>query len=97
MKDRPPRILETHRRFVRTTRDNPAISFGTTMAAGFAFFAWGGWKLDQHWGSEPLCLLLGVGLAFGFSGYELWKLLRTPQAPPPDKNEAPGRPGDDAP
>ena len=86
------RLLDTHRKFVRTTRGNPAISFGTTMAAAFGFFGWAGWRLDQKWSSEPLCLLIGVLLAFAFSGYELWKLLRVPSAPPPDKNEGPGAP-----
>lgn len=87
-----PRLLETHRKFVRTTRGNPAISFGTTMAAAFGFFGWAGWWLDQKWRSEPLFLLIGVFLAFGFSGYELWKLLRVPGPPPSDKNEGPGAP-----
>jgi hypothetical protein len=82
------RLLDSHRRLVRSTRAHPAIGFGSSMAAGFALFGWLGWRADQRFHSEPWGVLAGVGLAFLYSGYELWKLLRRTD-PPGDKNGAP--------
>lgn len=57
--------------------NHPAISFGYIMLAGMIFFCWlGRWvAIRCNWQPE-YGILVGAFLGVGYSGYELWKLLR---------------------
>jgi hypothetical protein len=67
-----------------------AIGLGYQMLAAMGFFVGGGYYLDRRYDSEHTFTLLGVGLAFVYSGYEVWKLVRLmnredqPPKPPAD-------------
>ena len=49
-------------------RGTQAISVALTFAVAVALFGYGGYWLDDHWGSSPWLLLLGVtvGMVGGF-------------------------------
>jgi 4-hydroxybenzoate polyprenyltransferase len=74
-----PDLLEVHRKVVRGTKVNPAIGFGSAVAGAFALFGIAGWRADLHFGTGHLWTLVGVGVAFFYTFYELWKLIRRSQ------------------
>ncbi len=53
-----------------------AIGLGYQMLSAMAVFVGGGYYLDSRRGGGHLYTLIGVALAFVYSGYEVWKLLR---------------------
>jgi len=53
-----------------------AIGLGYQMLAAMAIFVGGGYYLDARRGGGHLYVLIGVGLAFLYGGYEVWKLVR---------------------
>jgi hypothetical protein len=54
-----------------------AMGLGTQLAAGFAVFAWLGWRMDhRHGGEGSTWTLVGLFMAFAYGGYEVWKLVR---------------------
>jgi len=74
--------LNTHRTTVESTKGmSPAIMLGSSFALVMGIFGWLGHQWDEKTGYEPLGALIGVGLAFLYGAYEVWKLTRPP-APP---------------
>ena len=63
-------VAETRR------RAGPALSFGTSFAAGFAACSIGGNWIGRRLGKETLFTLAGILLGFIYGGYELWKLVK---------------------
>ena len=54
---------------------NTASGIGLQMAVAFGLFTYGGYLADQKLNSKPWLMLAGVGLAFVYAGYEIFKLL----------------------
>ncbi|HMO99673.1 MAG TPA: AtpZ/AtpI family protein [Kiritimatiellia bacterium] len=54
-----------------------AVGLGYQFLAAMLIFVGGGYYLDQRRGGEShLFTLIGVALAFLYSGYEVWKVVR---------------------
>jgi F0F1-type ATP synthase assembly protein I len=65
---------------------------GQIVAAMLVFVGGGAWA-DAHFGTSPLWILVGVGLAFTALGAILYRIVkesaRTPREPPVKPDEAP--------
>lgn len=48
---------------------------GFSIAIPLGFFFWGGLQLDEHWGTKPLFMLLGLFLGLLVAGVTMAKLL----------------------
>lgn len=57
-------------------RANPAMNLGMQLAIAMALFAWIGVKLDHRFDTLPLFVLIGVGIAFTYGAYEIWKIVK---------------------
>lgn len=53
-----------------------AIGIGYQLLAAMAVFVGGGYWLDQRRGGGHLWTLIGVGCAFVYGIYEVWKLVK---------------------
>ena len=53
-----------------------AAGLGTQLAVAIGLGVYCGLKLDSYYGIQPFGILFGVGLAFVYGGYEVWKILR---------------------
>ncbi len=49
---------------------------GYTILAEFLFLFFLGYFLDQKFATGYLWTLIGIGLAFGMIGYEIWKIAK---------------------
>jgi len=73
-----------------STASQSAMGLGYQLLAGMIFFVGGGYYLDSRRGGGHVFTLFGVGLAFIYGGYEVWKLVKSigdedkkqPSAPP---------------
>jgi hypothetical protein len=86
-KESPGRLLQTHRSLNEAGRMHPGVMMGSSFAVAMGLFAWLGHRWDEKTGREPLGVLLGVALGFVYGGYEVWKLIRTPEAGPSAGNQ----------
>ena len=59
-----------------STAQSTALSLGTQLAVGMAFFAGLGYLADRRRGGGVLFTLLGMFLGLGYGAYEVWKLIR---------------------
>ena len=62
-------------------------SLGTELAVAISLFAYLGYQGDKKFNSSPWCLLAGLGFAFIYGGYAVWKLVRMMSKPKPNKDE----------
>lgn len=53
-----------------------AISLGYQLLAAMIVCVGGGYWLDQKRGGGHLWTLIGIGFAFVYGGYEVWKLVK---------------------
>ncbi|WP_337996914.1 AtpZ/AtpI family protein [Oleispirillum naphthae] len=56
-----------------------------------------GWAADDHWGSSPWGLMIGLGVGFASGVLTVYRVVRgadTVLGPPPGKRTAAGKPGD---
>jgi hypothetical protein len=53
-----------------------AVGLGSSAAAAFALFGYGGYYLDQKYQTENVYTLIGVFLALIWIFYEVWKVTR---------------------
>jgi hypothetical protein len=53
-----------------------AVGLGYQLIAAMGIFGGGGFYLDTRRGGGHVYLLIGIGLAFMYGGYEVWKLVR---------------------
>ncbi len=57
-------------------------TFGAVSALGFEFVAlvmagvFGGGWLDARWGTKPWMVMVGLALALGACGYQVWRVLK---------------------
>lgn len=63
----------------KALKRNPALSLGYTMTAGMLVFAGLGYWIDQKRGSDYFWTVCGMFMGLIYSGYEVWKLVRTPR------------------
>lgn len=54
----------------------PAVSLGSTLAAGFAIFAGAGYWIDQRRGGGQVFTLAGLFLALLYGAYEVYKVVK---------------------
>lgn len=57
-----------------TSAPSPALRYtwlGLEFAAIFFGFVWGGFKLDQIWGTKPWLVLVGIAAGFSIALYRL--------------------------
>ena len=62
-------------------------SLGTELAVAIALFTYLGYQGDKKFNTSPWCLLAGLGFAFIYGGYAVWKLVRMMSKPKPNKDE----------
>lgn len=74
-----------------------AIGLGYQMLAAMAIFVGGGYYLDRRRGGGHLFTLIGVGLAFLYGGYEVWKLVRMMNREEEERQQRLRRPPDSEP
>lgn len=60
----------------RMKRNNHANT-GLQIGVSICLFGYIGYYLDEKNGTEPLGLLIGIFIAFGYMVYELWKLTQS--------------------
>lgn len=53
-----------------------AIGLGSSAAAAFGLLGFGGYYLDQKYGTEVVFTLIGLFLALTWIFYEVWKVVR---------------------
>ncbi|MCM8538747.1 MAG: AtpZ/AtpI family protein [Lentisphaeraceae bacterium] len=53
-----------------------AIGLGSSAASAFALLGFGGYYLDQKYGTEVVFTLIGIFLALLWIFYEVWKIVR---------------------
>lgn len=53
-----------------------AIGLGSSAAAAFALFGFGGYYLDQKYETKVVFTLIGLFLALIWIFYEVWKVVR---------------------
>lgn len=76
-KQAPGPLLRFHRDTVESTAGmSTAVLLGSGFAVAMGIFAWLGVQWDAKHGTEPWGVLAGVGLAFLYGGYEVWKIIR---------------------
>ncbi len=52
------------------------MTLGYQLLAAMILFVGGGYWLDQKGGGGHLWTLVGIGFAFVYGGYEVWKLVK---------------------
>ena len=60
----------------RQNKNSPALTMGYTIMASIIFFSFIGYKLDEKFHTQ-YWFLVGVFSGFAFSGYEIWKLIKS--------------------
>jgi hypothetical protein len=79
-----PEMTDKNKKFIFEKYSTPGLTLGYTSMAAIIFFSFLGYQIDAHFKTQ-YWTLIGIFVGFFFSGYEVWKLIKSENAKEKEK------------